>query len=110
MKIILGFLVALIFLSVVFASHFKPICHKTGSQFNPYIVISVGDASFNFHLAHGDFEFKGDLSSSSTLQKKWCLEHQGGIPPIQPPVQVPDPHAHVDNQDDAPPAGTPQLG
>lgn len=110
---IFAFLILLIATSAG-ANHstMRQICHRTHSSTNPFMVMHVGSASLNFHITHhNDFLYNGPGNTLLTVQKAWCKTHDPtNVPPAQPPVQVPDPHAHQDGIDDAPDPTKPQLG
>lgn len=38
------------------------ICHTTDSETNPWVVISIADAAYDSHIAHGDIDVNDDGS------------------------------------------------
>lgn len=98
MKFIIGLLVLWAAASASATDHVT-ICHATGSQSNPFVMISP-DASgvFNGHIAHQHsediippFEFEGQIYSQNWPSGQATFNNGCKAPESQPPVEPPVP-------------------
>ena len=57
LRLTAGTIIALVALfGVAFAGQEKlEVCHATGAEDNPFVLIEIADPAFDTHLAHGDF-------------------------------------------------------
>jgi hypothetical protein len=56
------------------------LCHLTGSQSNPAVLISVSAKAVEAHLAHGDLIFVVDSTEGPVCRENDTLHEKGGPP------------------------------
>ena len=66
------------------------LCHRTGSESNPFVIITVSDNALPAHLAHGDTVL-GTGGSCGSTPTPTPTPSQSTPPPTNPPPTVPPP-------------------